>query len=467
MKEVLTRAVHGGPSDRQRSGVDATRLLGEKAALCVGISLTLIVGSAASAADFGPAAVKEAVDKTFGATYPRLEALYKDLHRHPELGFQENRTATELAAAMRSVGFQVTEHVGKTGIVAIYTNGAGPTVLVRTELDALPMQEKTGLTYAGTDRQMWEGKETYVDHSCGHDIHMAAWVGAAEALLAMKTHWRGTLMFIGQPSEESLGGAKAMLDDKLFQRFGKPDYGFALHVAQGPYGTVMYKPGAITSNSDSLEIRFNGRGGHGSMPNLAIDPVMMAARFVVDVQSIVSREKNPAAFGVITIGSVHGGTAGNIIPDDVVLRGTIRSYSEDVRKGLVAGAGRTARAVAQMADAAAPEVSIVESAKAVLNEPTLTEHTAREFRIAFGDNAIQISSPSAASEDFSDFVAAGVPSMFFVIGGFDPAQIAAAKAGGVELPVNHSPLFAPIPEPTIRTGVEAMTLSVIGVLARP
>ena len=286
-----------------------------------------LMASSAVAAPRDTAANKAAIDRVLDAEYPRLDALYKDIHQHPEVGFQEVRTAAKLAAEMRALGFEVTEHVGKTGIVAILRNGPGPLVLVRTELDALPMQEKTGLPYASVDKQVWEGRETFVDHACGHDIHMASWVGTAKALVALKPKWRGTVMFIGQPAEETVGGAKAMLADNLFQRFGKPDYGFGLHVGPGPAGTVAYKSGVSTSNSDSFELRFLGRGAHGSMPSLSIDPVMMAGRFIVDVQSVVSREKDAASFGVVTVGSVQAGSAGNIIPDNALLRGTIRSYT--------------------------------------------------------------------------------------------------------------------------------------------
>ena len=338
-------------------------------------------------------------------------------------------------------------------------------VLVRTELDALPMEEKTSLPYASTDKQMWNGVETFVDHSCGHDIHMASWVGTAKALLALKDKWQGTLMFIGQPSEETVGGAKSMLDDGLFKRFGKPDLGFTMHVGPLPYGVVAYRPGIWDSNSDAIEIRFNGHGGHGARPNMTIDPVMMAARFIVDVQSIISREKDPAEFGVITIGSIQGGSAGNIIPDSVLLRGTVRSYTPEVRKTLLAGIARTAEAVAAMAGAPKPDVTVIPGGKAVVNDQALTDRTASIFKAAFGANAVLLPAPDPTSEDYSEFIIAGVPSIYFGLGGIDPAKVADAKAKGISLPVNHSPLFAPVPEPTIRTGVEAMTLAVMNVMA--
>lgn len=433
-------------------------------------ALLAVMASAAALAAAVPAfaldvpAAKAAVDGVLNREYPALDALYKDIHSHPELGFQETATATKLAKEMRALGFEVTEHVGGTGVVAIYRNGAGPTVLVRTELDALPMEEKTGLPYASRAKATWNGKETFVDHSCGHDIHMASWVGTAKALIALKNQWHGTLMFVGQPSEETVTGAKAMLADGLFKRFGKPDYGFALHVGPGPAGDVFYKAGVLTSNSDSLEITFHGRGGHGSMPNLTVDPVMMAARFTVDVQSVISREKDPAAFGVVTVGAIQAGSAGNIIPDASLLRGTIRTYDAGVREKILAGVRRTADGVALIADAPKPDVKIEEGGKAVVNDDKLTDRTATVFKAAFGDRAKAVSTPGAASEDYSEFIAAGVPSVFFMIGGYDPKIVAEAAAKKQILPANHSPFFAPVPEPSIRTGVEAMTLAVMSVM---
>jgi amidohydrolase len=430
------------------------------------VVLQFAIAGPAIASTFDAKAVKAKADQVLARDYPALEDIYKDIHSHPELSYQEDRTASVLAREMRALGFEVTEHVGRTGIVAVYRNGEGPRVLIRTELDALPMEEKTGLPYASTAKQLWHDRETFVDHSCGHDIHMAAWVGTARTLLALKKEWRGTLMFVGQPAEEGGRGAKAMLDDGLFQRLGKPDYGFALHVGPDAYGEVRYRPGVLTSNSNAIEIRFNGRGTHGSMPNLGIDPVVIAAHFVVDLQSVVSREKNPADFGVISIGAIEGGSAGNIIPDHVIVRGTVRSYNEEVRQVLLDGIRRTAKAAADMANAPAPVISISEGANMVVNDASLTERTGRYFTAAFGDKAILEPSPSPASEDYSDFIAAGVPSVYFGIGGSDPAKVAQAKSSGVPLPANHSPFFAPVPEPSIRTGVEAMTIAVMSVLGR-
>jgi amidohydrolase len=412
-------------------------------------------------AELDVAKLKAEIESSVEADYPRLDALYKDIHAHPEIAFQEVKTAAKLAAEMRALGFEVTEKVGKTGLVAIYKNGDGPTIMVRTELDALPMEEKPGLPYASHDKTNWNGRETFVAHSCGHDIHMASWVGTAKTLVGMKDQWHGTLMFIAQPAEETVSGAKAMLADGVFTRFGKPDFGFALHDGAFAYGSVSYRVGIGSSNSDSLYVKFHGRGGHGAAPQLTIDPVMMAARFVVDLQSVISREKDPTEFGVVSIGAIHGGTAENIIPDDVIVLGTIRTFKPEVRAKMLAGIERTARTVAAMSDAPPPEIKIEEGAKAVMNDPAVVETAAKVLQVAFGDK-FKTSPPGTPSEDFSEFVNAGVPSMFFNIGVYEPERVAAARNGtGPQLASNHSPLFAPVPKPTIETGIEAMTLAVL------
>ena len=412
-------------------------------------------------AELDVASLKQTIETTFESEYPKLDALYKDIHAHPELAFQEEKTAAKLAAEMRAIGFEVTEKVGRTGLVALYKNGDGPTIMVRTELDALPMEEKTGLPYASRDKTIWQGRETFVAHSCGHDIHMASWVGTAKTLVRLKDRWRGTLMFIAQPAEEVVAGAKAMLADGLFTRFPKPDAGFALHGGGAfPYGYVSYTVGVRSSNADGLYIKFKGRGGHGAMPQATIDPVMMASRFVVDVQSVISREKDPTEFGVVSIGSLHAGTAGNIIPDEAVLLGTIRTFKPDVRAKMHDGIERTAKAVAAMANAPAPDIRIIEGTKAVVNDAAVVATAEKVLKAAFGDK-FRTAPPVTASEDFSEYINAGVPSMFFNIGVYDPEHVAAARDGGPPLPGNHSPLFAPVPKPTIQTGVTAMTLAVL------
>src|SRR5215510_668068 len=427
-------------------------------------ALCLAVGWPVLAADL--ATQKAEIARSLDAQYSRIDALYKDIHTHPELSFQETRTAAKLAAELRALGFEVTEGVGKTGIVALYRNGPGPTVMVRTELDALPLPEKTGLPYASTAKQMLRGVETPVMHACGHDIHMAAWVAVAKVLLDLKDQWSGTLMFVGQPAEEAGGGARTMVADGLFTRFPKPDYGFALHVGPGPFGYVSYKPGVINSTSDSFSITFNGKGGHGSRPHTTIDPVMMAGRFIVDVQSVVSREKDAARFGVVSVGAVQAGNAGNVIPDTATLRGTIRSYDALTRAKLLEGVKRTANAVAMMSGAPAPVVNITAGAKSVVNDDALASRSGTVLKAALGDKARQMSEPWSGSEDYSEFVTAGVPSFYFGIGGLDPKVLAEAAANKTAVPGNHSPEFAPVPEPTIRSGVQAMSLVVLNVLQK-
>jgi hippurate hydrolase len=390
--------------------------------------------------------------------YPQLDAIYKDLHAHPEIAFHEERTAARLAAEMRKIGFEVTEKVGKTGVVAIYKNGPGPMVLVRTELDGLPMDEKSGLPYASTNGAA---------HSCGHDVHMTAWLATARTLVALKSQWKGTLMFLGQPAEETVAGAKAMLDDGLFKRFGKPDYAFALHSWPLAYGTIGYNSGAVSSNSDAIEITFKGRGGHGSAPDKALDPITIAARFVVDVQTVISREKDPKEFGVVTIGAINGGTVGNIIPDTVKVRGTIRSYSPAVREKILAGVRRVANASSAMADAPAPDVQLIPGGVAIENDDALVTRTEGVLKKAFGDANVSRMPAMTASEDFSQYVNQGVPSMFFFTGVYDPKVVAEAEHGGKPVAFNHSPYYAPVPEPSIKTAAQAMTLAVLNVMSAP
>lgn len=415
---------------------------------------------------FDVAAAKARIQASLDKQYPHLDALYKDLHQHPELGFQETRTAGLLAAEMRKLGFTVTEGVGKTGLVAILKNGEGPTVLVRTELDALPMEEKTGLPYASRAQQQKDGKTFFVDHACGHDSHMAWWVGAAAALVAIKDQWHGTLMFVGQPSEETVSGAKAMIADGLFKRWPKPDYGFAAHVGPMPLGQVIVKDGVVTSASDKILITFNGVGAHGSMPDKSIDPIVIGSHFVTDVQSVISREKDPNAFGVVTVGAFNGGTVDNIIPDHADLMLTLRSHDDATRKLLIDGVERTARAAAAMARAPEPAITHPSGTNAVHNDSALSARTAAVMAAAFGKDAAYVppTLPGGnASEDFSVFIDEGVPSVFFAVGGYDPAMIARYKAEGKPLPVNHSPFFAPVPEPTIKRGAETLALAVLTV----
>jgi len=437
--------------ERKRSTPFAAALLWLAAA-----SPALAALDAASTA----ATIRAAVERN----YPKLDSLYKDIHAHPELAFQETRTAAKLANAMRELGFEVTEKVGGTGVVAILRNGDGPVVMVRTELDALPMEEKTGLPYASHEKTIWNGRETFVAHSCGHDIHMAVWVGAASELAVLKNRWHGTLMFVAQPAEEIVNGAKAMLKDGLYTRFPKPNVAFALHVAPFANDAISFAPGIRTSNSDQLEISFHGRGGHGSMPDKTIDPVVTAAHFVTDIQSVLAREKNPAEFGVLTFGSIQGGSSPNIVPDNVLVRGSLYTRDLGERAKLLAATERVARASAAMSNAPPPDIKIAEGVKGVLNDPAITARAEKVLRAALGTK-VRTSPPTTAGEDFSEFVNAGVPSMFFGLGAYSPEREAAARNGsGPQLPPNHSPMFAPAPQPTISLGVLSMSLAVLSAL---
>lgn len=405
------------------------------------------------------------VKKSIATQYSNLENRYKELHANPELSFNEFRTAAKLSSDMRALGFEVTENVGKTGVVAMFRNGAGPTVMIRTDMDALPMEEKTGLPYASRKLTAWNGRETYVAHSCGHDMHMTIWLGTARTLVELKDYWKGTLMFIAQPAEEIGAGAKAMLDDGLFTRFAKPDYALALHTNPGLDDTIFYTLGPATSAANSLEVIFKGRGSHGSTPDKSIDPIIAASRFIMDLQTVVSREKDPFEFGVITIGSIQGGTSGNIIPDSVTLRGTIRSYSPDVRTKLLSGVRRMALAAAMASDAPEPDINLDGGGFAVVNDEALTMKTEKVFIRSFGANKVKKIRPLPTSEDFSEYGAAGVPSLFFLVGVNSDRDInESMRIEGKPLPFNHSPYFAPAPQPTITTGVKAMSLAVLNLM---
>jgi hippurate hydrolase len=407
------------------------------------------------------------VDDLIDRHYAHVERLYQDIHANPELAFEEVKTAKKLANELRELGFEVTEGVGKTGVVGLLRNGTGPRILVRTELDALPMEEKTGLPYASKVKTTYLGKETAVAHTCGHDLHMAAWVGTARALTALKSRWQGTLMFIAQPAEEATSGAKAMMQDGLYTRFGKPDAAFALHAWPVAYGVVGFNTGPVTSNSDGVEITFRGRGAHGSAPDKSIDPVMIASRFVVDVQSVISREKDPFEFGVFSVGSIQGGTTGNIIPDSVALRGTIRTYQPAVREKIQDGIRRTAKAAAAMAGAPEPELKIASGGDAVVNDVALVGRIEPVLKTAFGEAHVQRLPPITPSEDFSEYVNAGVPAMFFLVGVHHPKDVEAARQPGArQLPVNHSPFFAPVVEPSLKVSIKAMSLAVLAALQR-
>jgi len=392
------------------------------------------------------------------AVYPQVQTLYMDLHQHPELSSHEVNTAAKLASQLRALGYDVTEHVGGTGVVGILHNGAGPTVMLRTELDALPVEEKTGLPYASTVHTKDDaGHDVPVMHACGHDIHMAALVGTAEIMAKTKDQWHGTLMLIAQPAEETVGGAKGMLADGLFTRFPKPDVGVALHTTNNlPAGKVGIAPEYALSNADTVNITIYGRGGHGARPETTVDPIVIAARTILGLQTIVSREIKPGNPAVITVGYIQGGTKNNIIPDEVHLGLSVRSFTPEVRKHLLSAIQRVAKAEAEAADAPKlPLVQVTESTDALYNDPKLADRLGQVLSQALGAGNFEKSPPEMVSEDYSAFVQAGVPSFYFRLGVADPVKFKESEASGVPLPSNHSPFFAPDMEPSLKTAIEA------------
>ena len=386
------------------------------------------------------------------------QALYVDLHQHPELSSHEEQTAAHLARSLRGLGFEVTEHVGGTGIVALLKNGAGPTVMLRTELDALPVEEKTGLAYASKVRtKNDQGFEVPVMHACGHDLHMASLVGAARILAGSKGTWHGTLMLVGQPAEETISGAERMVKDGIFTRFPKPDIALALHVSNdNPAGKITMRSGPQYANADSLRITLFGKGGHGARPEATIDPIVLAARTILSLQTIVSREVKPGEVAVVTVGYIRAGTKNNIIPDQAELGLTVRTYKPEVRKQVLAAISRIVKAESQSAAAPRePTVETYETTDAVFNDPGLTEKLRAALQAKLGKDDIGVSEPVTGSEDFSYFTKEGVPGVYLKLGGAEPSQWAEAKAQGTEMVSNHSPLFAPDAPPAIETGIAA------------
>ncbi len=396
--------------------------------------------------------------KEVDAVYPAAHAFYIDLHQSPELSSHETQTASKLAARLRDLGYTVTEGVGGTGVVAILKNGAGPTVMLRTELDALPVEEKTGLSYASkVHTQDDSGHDVPVMHACGHDLHMAALVATADIMAHSKQSWHGTLMLIGQPAEETISGAKRMLDDGLFTRFPKPDVGVALHVGNDiPAGQVGITPGIYNANADSIRITIYGKGGHGAAPQETIDPIVIAARTILALQTIVSREVKPGEMAVVTVGYIRAGTKNNIIPDQAELGLTVRTYKADVRKQVLAAITRIAKAEA-IAGGAQQETLIehYESTDSVYNDPGLAERLRAPLEAALGKQNVVATGPITPSEDYAFFIEQGVPSLYMSLGGADPQKYAEAKSSGVRLPFNHSPYFAPDVDPALHTGIEA------------
>jgi len=409
---------------------------------------------------------------------PALLDCYKMLHAMPELSGQEEKTSAYLARELRSLGYTVTEGVGKYqhhdwrgfGVVAVLENGAGPTVLLRADMDALPVEEKTGLPYASKVRAIFrDAQEVGVMHACGHDVHVTSLVGTARMLARLKGEWRGTVVVIGQPGEEGGGGAQAMLSDGAYRLCPKPDCALALHATlRLEAGTVGYVPGNFMASFSELEIVLRGVGAHGSAPECGKDPIVMAAQLVLALQTIVSREISPLEPAALTVGSIHGGTACNIIPDEVRLQLSIRSYDDQVRDRMIASIERMVRGIALCAglpEDRTPMVNLKASHPANYNDPELTERVARTLKLALGDGNVVRANPVMLSEDFGAWgLGREIPTCMFWLGAADPVLFKESQESGVPLPSQHSPLFAPLPEPTIRAGVKASTAAVLALL---
>jgi hippurate hydrolase len=450
--------------------------------LCLVILSVILGGSLTPPLAFGQQAD---LDGMIGRELPSLLATYKSLHRAPELSHHEEKTAALVAAQLRALGYDVTEHIGKYaghpewvgyGVAGVLKNGAGPTLYIRTELDALPVEEMTGLAYASNARTRDDaGRDVGVMHACGHDIHITSFLGTAKMLVELKADWRGTVVMLGQPAEESINGAKAMLDDGLYTRFPRPDYVLALHDTPNvAAGKVGYTPGYALANSTAVDVTLRGVGGHGSAPQNTRDPIVEAAEFILAIQTIVSRENSPFDPAVVTVGSIHGGTRYNIIPDEVRLQLTIRTYKEEVRQRILASLERIAQGIAAadgIPASRAPIVAVSDSeyTPATYNDPQLTLRLAKVFKQALGADNVVEEPPVMGSEDFCRFGLEGrqIPVCQFSLGAVDAAKLEESRRTGTPLPGLHSSLWAPIPEPTLRTGVKAMTSAALDLLMKP
>jgi len=440
------------------------------------VACLLVIGTAGSARS------QQSLDAMIDRDIAQLVSTYKMLHAAPELSHYETKTSEFLAAQLRSFGYTVTENVGKYdnplwkghGVVAVMKNGAGPTVLVRTDLDALPVEEKTGLPYASTVKTKNDaGQDVSVMHACGHDVHITSLLGTGKMLSQLKDQWHGTLILIGQPAEETIDGAKAMLAGGLYSMIPRPDFLIALHDnAELEAGKVAFCPGFALANSTSVEITIRGLGGHGSKPEATKDPIVVAAQTILALQTIVSRENSPLDPAVVTVGSIHGGSKSNIIPDEVKLLLTVRSYKEEVRQHILASIERITRNIAAAAgipDDHAPivKVSDTEVTPATYNDPKLTERVAGALEKALGPSNVVTWPPIMGSEDFGRFSLDNtIPSCMFWLGAIEPARVEASKKSGKPLPSLHSSLFEPLPEPTLRTGVKAMSSAVLELMKK-
>jgi amidohydrolase len=415
------------------------------------------------------------------AELPSLLGIYKDIHSHPELSGHEERTAGFVAKELRAAGCQVTEHLGKYensklkayGVVGVMKNGDGPTVLVRTDTDALPVEEETGLPYASkVVVKNDDGRDVHVMHACGHDTHIAAFIGTARSLGKLKDQWHGTIVFVAQPAEEIGTGARSLLKDGLYDRFGKPNFALGFHdKADIPAGHIGVTEGYTSANVDFVDVTVRGIGGHGAYPHKVKDPIVLAAEIINTWQTIVSRENNPLDPVVLTVGSIHGGTKHNVIPDEVKMQLTVRTYKSQVRERVLADIDRIAKgcaAAAGMPSELAPIVSVSKDPNtiAAYNNPELTKRLVAIWKKSLGDENVEIVDPTMGGDDFSEYSLPdhSIPAVYFHFGAVEPAKIAEYKQGGKELPTLHSSKFAPVPEPTIRTGVIGMVTAVLDLM---
>lgn len=421
------------------------------------------------------AAPPDIIRSAVQADMPHLLALYRDLHQNPELSFQETKTAARLADEMRAIGFEVTTGVGRTGVVAVMRNGPGPVVLIRTDMDGLPIAEETGLPYASrATGTAPDGAPTPVMHACGHDIHMSNWVGTARRLTAMKGEWSGTLVMVGQPAEERGGGARAMLEDGLYTRFPKPQYALALHDnAALPAGMIAYSNGWALANVDSVDLTIRGVGGHGAYPHTTKDPIVLASRTILALQTLVSRENDPRSPAVVTVGSIHGGTRPNIIPDEVKLQITVRSYADEARERLLSGIRRVAEGEAAAAGVPKDRMPVMtvsdDFTPATFNTDKLARRAGDLFAARFGRDKVLQQPPVMGGEDFSEFHRAdrSIESLIFWIGATERGRWEAARGDPARLASLHSSKFAPDVVPTLATGIEATTALVVDILKKP
>jgi amidohydrolase len=437
------------------------------------LSLSILI----SRSVFGQQTLQSLAD----AELPSLLGIYKDVHTHPELSGHEERTSAIIAKELRAAGCQVTEHLGKYeksdlkgyGVVGVMKNGDGPTVLVRTDMDALPVEEQTGLPYASeVVAKNDEGKDVHVMHACGHDAHISMFIGVVRALAKLKDQWHGTILFVAQPAEETGNGARALLRDGLYQTFGKPDFALGFHdKADMQTGHIGVTEGYTYANVDSVDVTVRGIGGHGAYPHKTKDPIVLAAEMVNAWQTIASRENNPLDPIVVTVGSIHGGTKHNIIPDEVKMQLTVRTYKADVRERVLAAIDQIAKGIAAAAGIPAERAPIVSVAKdqftpATYNNPELTKRMIAVWRNALGKDNVEIVDPTMGGEDFSEYSLPdhSIPAVDFHVGAVDPAKIAQFKQAGKELPTLHSSKFAPVPEPTIRIGIIGMTAAVLDLM---